>query len=112
MRIVEFSKKQPEVHINHVNGDRWFYIALHEAEVNQHVENSDVNMTLYQYDYNDFMDNSIDQDDVQNNPEKYLNYVTKIEVSDAYASEDNDRITALEENQQVIIEALAEIIGG
>lgn len=112
MRVVEFSEKQPEVRINHVNGDRWFYIALHKAEVNRNVENSDVNMTLYQYDYNDFMDNSIDQNDVQNNPEKYLNYVTKIEVGNVYTSEDIDRITALEENQQVIIEALAEIIGG
>lgn len=112
MHVVEFSEKQPEVRVNHVNGDRWFYIALHETEVNRHVENSDTNMTMYQYDYNDFMDNSIDQDDVQNNPEKYLNYVTKIEVSNVYTSEDNDRIAALEENQQVIIAALAEIIGG
>ena len=60
----------------------------------------------------DFMDNSINQDDVQNNPEKYLNYTQQTETIDTDSTDNNDRISVLEENQQIIIEALAEIIGG
>ena len=58
------------------------------------------------------MDNSINQDDVQNNPEKYLNYTPQTKTIDADSMDNNDRISVLEENQQIIIAALAEIIGG
>ena len=112
MHVAEFSEKQPKVRVNQINGDQWFYIALNETEVNRSDENTNTSMTLYRYDYNDFMDNSINQDDAQNNPEKYLNYTQQTETIDTDSTDNNDRISVLEENQQIIIEALAEIIGG
>ena len=112
MHVAEFSEKQPKVRVNQVNGDQWFYIALNETEVNRSDENTNTSMALYRYDYNDFMDNSINQNDVQNNPEKYLNYTPQTETIDADLMSNNDRISVLEENQQIIIAALAEIIGG
>ena len=112
MHVAEFSEKQPKVRVNQVNGDKWFYIALNETEINRSDENTNTSMTLYRYDYNDFMDNSINQDDIQNNPEKYLNYTPQTEIIDADSMGNDDRISVLEENQQIIIAALAEIIGG
>ena len=47
MHVAEFSEKQPKVRVNQVNGDKWFYIALNETEINQSDDNTNTSMTLY-----------------------------------------------------------------
>lgn len=66
----------------------------------------------YQYDFNNFKDSTLDKKEVLANPEKYIDYEPTPPTPPEKDPTVMERIETLEENQQTVIDALAEIIGG
>ena len=87
-------EKQPSVKV--VEKDKvYVYICLNETEVteeNMNSEESSAPVTMYEYDYNEIIEDIgvLDIDDVKANPEKYLNYEKAAEKTD------KERIAELE----------------
>ena len=73
-----FMEKQPSAKV--VEKDKvYVYICLNEKEVTEDHINSEESaepVTMYEYDYNEIIEDIgvLDIDDVKTNPEKYLNY--------------------------------------
>lgn len=89
-----FMERQPSVKV--VEKDKvYVYICLNETEVteeNMNSEKSSTPVTMYEYDYNEIIEDIgvLDIDDVKANPEKYLNYEKAAEKTD------KERIAELE----------------
>ena len=89
-----FMEKQQPVIV--VEKDKvYIYICLNEKKVTEsHLdsENSETKLTMYEYDYNEIIEDIgiLDINDVRKNPEKYLNYKKAIEKTD------KERIAELE----------------
>ena len=89
-----FMEKQP--YVNVVEKDKMYvYICLNEKEVTEDHTNSEESaesITMYEYDYNEIIEDIgvLDIDDVKTNPEKYLNY------KKAVGKTDKERIAELE----------------
>ena len=89
-----FMEKQPSVKV--VEKDKMYvYICLNEKEVTEDHTNSEESaksITMYEYDYNEIIEDIgvLDIDDVKTNPEKYLNYKKAVEKTD------KERIAELE----------------
>lgn len=89
-----FMERQPSVKV--VEKDKvYVYICLNETEVteeNMNSEKSSTPVTMYEYDYNEIIEDIdiLDIDDVKANPEKYLNYEKAVEKTD------KERIAELE----------------
>lgn len=94
MKKSRFMEKQPSVKV--VEKDKvYVYICLNETEVteeNMNSEKSSTPVTMYEYDYNEIIEDIdiLDIDDVKANPEKYLNYEKAAEKTD------KERIAELE----------------
>ena len=89
-----FMEKQPSAKV--VEKDKvYVYICLNEKEVTEDHTNSEESaepVTMYEYDYNEIIEDIgvLDIDDVKTNPEKYLNYKKAVEKTD------KERIAELE----------------
>ena len=89
-----FMEKQPSVLV--IERDKvYVYICLNEKEVTEDYVNDEESanpVTMYEYDYNEIIEDSdvLDIDDVKANPEKYLNYEKAVEKTD------KERIAELE----------------
>lgn len=88
-----FMEKQPSVKV--VEKDKVYaYVCLNETEVTEnHVNDGEsVPITMYEYDYNEIIEDIgiLDIDDVKANPEKYLDYKKSTEKTD------KERIVELE----------------
>ena len=89
-----FMEKQPSAKV--VEKDKvYVYICLNEKEVTEDHINSEESaepVTMYEYDYNEIIEDIgvLDIDDVKTNPEKYLNY------KKAVGKTDKERIAELE----------------
>lgn len=89
-----FMEKQQSVLV--VKKDKvYVYICLNETEVTEdhtNVEESAEPVTMYEYDYNEIIEDIgvLDVDDVKANPEKYLDYKKATEKTD------KERIAELE----------------
>ena len=89
-----FMEKQPSAKV--VEKDKvYVYICLNEKEVTEdhtNSEESSESITMYEYDYNEIIEDIgvLDIDDVKTNPEKYLNYKKAVEKTD------KERIAELE----------------
>ena len=89
-----FMEQQPSAKV--VEKDKvYVYICLNEKEVTEDYINSEESaepVTMYEYDYNEIIEDIgvLDIDDVKTNPEKYLNYKKAVEKTD------KERIAELE----------------
>ena len=89
-----FMEKQPSVTV--IEKDKvYVFICLNETEVTEESmngEESSTSVTMYEYDYNEIIENIgvLDIDDVKKNPEDYLNYEKAVEKTD------KERIAELE----------------
>lgn len=88
-----FMEKQPSVKV--VEKDKVYaYVCLNETEVTEnHVNDGEsVSITMYEYDYNEIIEDIgiLDINDVKTNPEKYLDYKKSTEKTD------KERIVELE----------------
>lgn len=89
-----FMEKQPSVTV--IEKEKvYVFICLNETEVteeNMNSEESSTPVTMYEYDYNEIIEDIgiLDIDDVKANPEKYLNYEKTVEKTD------KERIAELE----------------
>lgn len=88
-----FMEKQPSVKV--VEKDKvYVYICLNEKVIEDHInsEESAEPVTMYEYDYNEIIEDIgiLDIDDIKANPEKYLNYKKATEKTD------KERIAELE----------------
>ena len=89
-----FMEKQPSVTV--IEKDKvYVFICLNETEVteeNTNSEESSIPVTMYEYDYNEIIEDIgvLDIDDVKTNPGKYLNYEKAVEKTD------KERIAELE----------------
>ena len=87
-------EKQPSVTV--IEKDKvYVFICLNETEVteeNTNSEESSIPVTMYEYDYNEIIEDIgiLDIDDIKANPEKYLNY------EKAAVKTDEERIAELE----------------
>lgn len=92
-----------------------FQIALHEKEV---VTTSDMMsdvpsdpQTQYQYDWNEFRTDSLTEDEVKADPEKYLDYVPIESLPEAEKTASIDaRLKSLQEAQEETAQALQDMI--
>ena len=87
-------EKQPSVTV--IEKDKvYVFICLNEIEVteeNMNGEDSSTPVTMYEYDYNEIIEDIgvLDIDDIKVNPENYLNYAKSVEKTD------KERIAELE----------------
>lgn len=111
-----FNEKQPEVRMVSLGGNlKQFQIALHEKEV---VTTSDMMsdvpsdpQTQYQYDWNEFRTDSLTEDEVKADPEKYLDYVPIESLPEAEKTASIDaRLKSLQEAQEETAQALQDMI--
>ena len=89
-----FMEKQPSVKVVEKN-KVYVFICLNETEVteeNMNKEDSSTPVIMYEYDYNEIIEDIgvLDMDDVKANPEKYLDY------KKATKKTDKERIAELE----------------
>lgn len=104
---VKFVNHQPPVKIVKTGDICYIYICLNEKIVNEkyiNERNEEVTEVFYQYNYNEFCEISskLNIEDIEANPEKYLNY-------DSNTQNEPDRLTQLE---IAVAELGAMILGG
>ena len=81
MTKANFDAKQPSVNIATIDGKTTVQICLNETE--KAVENMDGEThTEYEYDFNEWVEESPDVDAIKTNPEKYLDYRPPKEQTD------------------------------
>lgn len=74
-----FLKQQPPVDIRRIDGMAYIFICLNETqgtETYPDVGDGQAQETYYEYDYNEFRGKAeeLDLEDIESNPEKYLDY--------------------------------------
>lgn len=112
-----FDTRQPEVSVTTIGGVNWFQICLNEEKIVREVtaypgSDTEAAMLEYQYDFNSWHDSTTKISDVQANPEKYLNYVPVAIKPEKPTENISARITAIEVQQEVIAQALQDMILG
>ena len=109
-----FMKHQEPVTVDHINGETWFTICLNERIEERTYDSSfeqetSKTYTDYVYDFNQFKDNSLDEEDVKAHPENYLDYVPKQEIPVTPANIE-ERVATLEMKQEVSDQALQDVM--
>lgn len=104
---VKFVNHQPPVKIVKTGDICYVYICLNEKIIKEkyiNEKNEEIQEIFYQYDYNEFCENvsKLDLDDIEANPQKYLEY-------DPNAQTEPDRLTQLE---LAVAELGAMVLGG
>ena len=79
-----FQQQQPPVDIRQIGGKIYVYICLNgqkKTETHPDMGEGETTETYYEYDYNEFCGKAeeLDLEDIESNPEKYLDYETKKE---------------------------------
>ena len=79
-----FQQQQPPVDIRRIGGKIYVYICLNgreKTETYPDMGEGKTTETYYEYDYNEFCGKAeeLDLEDIESNPEKYLDYETKKE---------------------------------
>lgn len=92
--MAKFIKSQPPVKIVKTDSVCYVFICLNEKIVKEKYingKNEEIEEIFYEYDYNEFCENAskLNLDDIETNPDKYLNYDPKAQV-------EPDRLTQLE----------------
>lgn len=100
------TEKQNPVTVKDIDGIKQYTIFINEKEVPNLSFNEEDAGIHYEYDFNQFYDNTVDENDVKEHPEQYLDYVPKQAVSAAKTTTMEDRLSVLEEAVQDIALAL------
>lgn len=102
------TEKQNPVTVKDIDGIKQYTIFINEEEVPNlsFNENEEDTGTHFEYDFNQFYDNTVEENDVKEHPEKYLDYVPKQAVSETKTTTVEDRLSVLEEAVQDIALAL------
>lgn len=108
MKKARFFVKQEPVKIIDSNGKVYVFICLNETHgtfIND-TQDSTVSENYIEYDYNEFVidKESVDIDDINNNPEKYLYYIPDSHIVDLTL--DEYKIFRQEENKEALCEFL------
>ncbi len=104
-----FSEKQAIVSILRFEDRTQYTICLNEKEQETsypYMDGNENKVIQYEYDFNQFYDNTVDENDVKEHPEQYLDYVPKQAVSETKTTTVEDRLSVLEEAVQDIALAL------
>lgn len=112
MQRARFLEHQEPVIVSHIEGDTWFTICLNETiETNSYdfTDGETHTITEYVYDFNQFKDNSLDEEDVIEHPEEYINYTPKV-VEPVTPVNIEERVADLEMRQAVSEQALQDVI--
>ncbi len=111
MQKAIFAKKQNAVLVEEVESGTQYTICLNETPVVTEFQFEEAfEITQYQYDFNQFIDSNIKQDDVKAHPEEYLEYIPKVETKDQESEDLSKRIEALEKRQNDSDQALQDLI--
>lgn len=100
------TEKQNPVTVKDIDGIKQYTIFINEKEVPNLSFNEEDTGTHYEYDFNQFYDNTVDENDVKEHSEQYLDYVPKQAISEAKTTTMEDRLSVLEEAVQDIALAL------
>ena len=100
------TEKQNPVTVKDIDGIKQYTIFINEKEVPNLSFNEEDTGAHYEYEFNQFYDNTVDENDVKEHPEQYLDYVPKQAVSEAKTATMEDRLSVLEEAVQDIALAL------
>lgn len=112
----KFDVKQPLVKIIENNNIVYVFICLNEEEKEEIInyneyfdENKQKQNTIikyYEYDYNEFNDKkeNLDLDDIQTNPENYLNYSPSQKTEESNLEEDFNSLKAQFDEIKEVIE--------
>lgn len=100
---------QPKITIKDIEGKYYVFLCLNEKEGEEtqiREEGKEEKVHFFEYDYNEFVEQkeNLDIEDVKANPEKYLDYEPSKEKTIS------ERITNLENQQQITDDALQELI--
>ena len=106
-----FQQQQPPVDIRQINGIVYVFICLNETqrtETYPDMGEGKTTETYYEYDYNEFRGKveELDLEDIESNPEKYLDYETKKEP----ATKLDRALAKIEELEKQIANTNAQLI--
>ena len=110
------TERQAEVTVKEIDGVKQYTLFLNEKEVESPsfgMEGTEEKKTEFQYDFNQFYSNKVDEEDVKKNPSKYLDYVSDVEdttVPSEPTKPLEERITTLEQRQDDADQALQDLI--
>lgn len=115
MQKAIFDQKQESVVVKDIEGIKQYTICLNEEEIEMKSYKLDEEATVtkieYQYDFNQFYDNELSEEDVKANPGKYLDYVASSKVSTEESTKTLDeRISTIEQRQDDADQALQDLI--
>ena len=109
MQEARFLEKQKEVTISTVNGQKQYTLCLNERKETRRNDYSEEETLEFVYDFNQFTDNTVNEQDVLTNPAKYIDYVSKKAVVPEQKTIDT-RVSELEQRQAVAEQALQEAL--
>lgn len=115
MQKAIFDQKQDNVVVKDIEGIKQYTICLNEEEVEMVSYELDKDTATtkieYQYDFNQFYDNELNEEDVKANPGKYLDYVASSKVPAEESTKTLDeRISTIEQRQDDADQALQDLI--
>lgn len=115
MQEARFLERQEAVTVTTVDDVKQYTICVNEKEhevKNEQMEGEEGQVTTYieyVYDFNQFKDNSVDEEDVKEYPTKYLLYEPKVVLPVTPANVE-ERVATLEERQDMTEQALQDAI--
>ena len=111
------TERQAEVTVKEIDGVKQYTLFLNEEEIeipSYGMEGTEeTKKTEFQYDFNQFYSNKVDEEDVKKNPSKYLDYASDVEdttVPSEPVTPLEERITTLEQRQDYADQALQDLI--
>lgn len=116
MQKAIFDQKQESVVVKDIEGIKQYTICLNEEEIEMKFYTLDEEAAAttkieYQYDFNQFYDNELSEEDVKANPGKYLDYVASSKVPTEESTKTLDeRISTIEQRQDDADQALQDLI--
>lgn len=115
MQKAIFDQKQENVVVKDIEGIKQYTICLNEEEIEMKFYKLDEEETTtkieYQYDFNQFYDNELSEEDVRSNPSKYLDYAASSKVPTEESTKTLDeRISTIEQRQDDADQALQDLI--
>lgn len=115
MQKAIFDQKQENVVVKDIEGVKQYTICLNEEEIEMTSYEPDKDTTTikieYQYDFNQFYDSELNEEDVKTNPGKYLDYVASSKVPAEESTKTLDeRISTVEQRQDDADQALQDLI--